>query len=280
LVNIHEPGPLEGRAERWPVLAVTGAMEVRLAETDAEVEAAQHLRYRVFYEEMSAVPSAEMRAQRLDFDRFDEFCDHLLVVDRSAFDEDGQPLVVGTYRLIREEYAKKAGGFYTLGEYELQPMLDAWPRQTHWLELGRSCILKEWRAKTSTMQLLWRGLLTYCARFSSDVMFGCASLHGTDPQALALPLSYLHHYYPMPEALRVRARPELYTSMNLLPKDAIDTKIALRALPPMIKGYLRAGCLIGEGAVIDRQFDTTDVFIYLPLKDMDPRYMSRFGSGT
>ena len=280
MVNIHEPGPLEGRAERWPVLAVTGALEVRLAETEAEVEAAQHLRYRVFYEEMSAVPSLEMRAQRRDFDRFDDFCDHLLVVDRSVFDEDGQPLVVGTYRLIREEYAAKAGGFYTLGEYDLSPMLNAWPRSTHWLELGRSCILKEWRSKTSTMQLLWRGLLSYCARFSSDVMFGCASLHGTDPQALALPLSYLHHYHAMPETLRVRARPELYTSMNLMPKEAIDPKAALRTLPPMIKGYLRAGCLIGDGAVVDRQFDTTDVFIYLPLKDMEPRYKSRFGSGT
>jgi len=280
LVNIHEPGPLEGRAERWPVLAVTGALEVRLAETEAEVEAAQHLRYLVFYEEMSAVPSPEMRAQRRDFDRFDDFCDHLLVVDRSVFDEDGQPLVVGTYRLIRDEYAAKAGGFYTLGEYDLSPMLNAWPASTHWLELGRSCILKEWRSKTSTMQLLWRGLLSYCARFSSEVMFGCASLHGTDPQALALPLSYLHHYHAMPERLRVRARPELYTSMNLMPKEAIDPKAALRTLPPMIKGYLRAGCLIGDGAFVDRQFDTTDVFIYLPLKDMDPRYMSRFGSGT
>jgi putative hemolysin len=280
LVNIHEPGPLQGRAERWPVLAVTGALEVRLAETDAEVEAAQRLRYRVFYEEMSAIPSPEMRAQRRDFDRFDEFCDHLLVVDRSVFDDEGQPLVVGTYRLIREEYAKKAGGFYTSGEYDLAPMLNAWPQSTHWLELGRSCILKEWRSKTTTMQLLWRGLMAYVARFSSEVMFGCASLHGTDPKALALPLSFLHHFHAMPPALRVRARPELYAPMNLMPKEAIDLKAALRALPPLIKGYLRAGCLIGDGAFIDRQFDTTDVFIYLPVKDVDPRYKSRFGSGT
>jgi putative hemolysin len=280
LVNIHEPGPFEGRADRWPVLAVTGVLEVRLAETEAEVEAAQRLRYRVFYEEMSATPTPQMRAQRRDFDRLDEFCDHLLVIDRSAADEDGQPAVVGTYRMIRDEYARKAGGFYTSGEYDLGPMIAAWPLGSRFLELGRSCILKEWRSRTSTMQLLWRGLMAYVARFSCELMFGCASFQGTDPDALALPLSYLHHYHPMPAHLRVRARPELYVEMNRMPKDAIDAKEALRALPPMIKGYLRAGCLIGEGAVLDHQFATTDVLIYLPVKDMDPRYMSRFGGGA
>ena len=129
------------------------------------------------------------------------------------------------------------------------------------------------------MQLLWRGLMAYVARFSSDLMFGCASFGGTEPCALAVPLSYLHHYHGMKPEMRVRARPELYVEMNLIPKDALDKKEALRALPPIIKGYLRAGCLIGEGAVIDHQFGTTDVFIYLPVKDIDPRYAARFGQG-
>jgi len=261
------------------VLAVTGALEVRLAETEGEVEAAQRLRYRVFYEEMAAIPTPAMRESRRDFDRFDAFCDHLLVVDRSMLGEDSQPLVVGTYRLIREEYAAKAGGFYTSAEYDLSQMISAWPSTAKFLELGRSCILKEWRSRTSTMQLLWRGLIAYVERFSIELMFGCASFAGTDPEALALPLSYLHHYHSMPAQMRVRARPELYVEMNRIPKDRIDLKEALRALPPMIKGYLRAGCLIGDGAVLDHQFATTDVFIYLPTADIDPRYKSRFGAG-
>ena len=145
------------------------------------------------------------------------------------------------------------------------------------LELGRSCILREYRSKPSTMQLLWRGVIVYDLRFSVDLMFGCASLHGTDPDALALPLSYLHHYHRMPEGMRVRARPELYVEMNRIPKEAIDPKAALHALPPMIKGYLRAGASIGDGAVIDRQFGTTDVFIYMPFANVDARYVSRFG---
>jgi putative hemolysin len=82
----------------------------------------------------------------------------------------------------------------------------------------------------------------------------------------------------MPQDLRVKARPELYVDMNRFPKDAIDPKEALHALPPLVKGYVRAGCTIGDGAVIDRQFGTTDVFIYLPLSAMDWRYKSRFGS--
>jgi len=277
LVNIHEPLP--DRVTRWPFLAEGGSLEVRMAETEAEVEAAQRLRYRVFYEEMLAVPTPEMRKQRRDFDKYDPFCDHMLVIDRALSDENGQPLVVGTYRMIREAYLDKIGGFYTAGEFDIAPMIAAWPKQTRYLELGRSCIAADYRSRVTTMQLLWRGLMTYVARFSSELMFGCASFEGTDQASLALPLSYLHHYYDMPLNLRVRARPELYVEMNLMPKEAIDVKEALRALPAIIKGYLRAGCRIGEGAVIDHQFGTIDVFIYLPVKDMDPRYMGRFGQG-
>lgn len=277
MVNIHEPGPVEGRFAQWPVLSTSAALEVRLAETEDEVEQAQRLRYRVFYEEMSATPSPEMRAQRRDFDRFDEVCDHLLVVDRAVHDDDGQPAVVGTYRLMRDEYAERAGGFYSAGEYDLTPMLRGLPAGTRHLELGRSCILKDYRTKPGTMQLLWRGVMAYVARFNIDLMFGCASLAGTDPDALAAPLSYLYHYHLLPPEIRVRARPELYVEMNRLPKDAIDPKEALRALPPLVKGYARAGALIGDGAVIDRQFGTTDVFIYLPVSNIDRRYRSRFG---
>jgi L-ornithine Nalpha-acyltransferase len=277
LVNIHEPGPLEGRLEQWPVLAASGALEVRLAETEAEVEAAQRLRYRVFYEEMSAIPSPAMRESRRDFDKFDEFCDHMLVVDRATTDDDGQPAVVGTYRMVRDVDAVRAGGFYTAGEYDLGPMLANIAHGSRLLELGRSCVLKSYRAKPATMQLLWRGIMVFVGRFSIDLMFGCASLHGNDPDALALPLSYLHHFHSMPAASRVRARAELFVDMNRIAKSEIDPKEALRALPPLVKGYVRAGCTIGDGAVIDRQFGTTDVFIYLPTTKLDARYRVRFG---
>lgn len=277
MVNIYEAGSFEGRVEQWPVLAVSGALEVRLAETELEVEQAQRLRYTVFYEEMSAIPSPQMRETGRDFDKFDDVCDHLLVVDRDAHGEDGQPLVVGTYRLTREKDAKRVGGFYTSSEFDLSAMLRGLPSDTKYLELGRSCILKSYRARPGTMQLLWKGLMAYVARFDIDMMFGCASLPGTDVAEMALPLSYLHHFHPMPGHLQVKARPELFVDMNRMPKDAIDAREGIRSLPAILKGYVRAGCGIGDGAVVDRQFGTTDVFIYFPLSGLDARYRSRFG---
>jgi len=276
VVNIHEPGPFEAHLEQWPVLAVSGALEVRLAETEHEVEAAQRLRYSVFYEEMSAIPSPAMREARRDFDKFDEYCDHMLVVDRERLDDDGQPMVVGTYRLMRDVDAARAGGFYTAGEYDIAPMLARVKTGTRLLELGRSCVLDTYRSRPAALQLLWKGVMVYVGRFSIDLMFGCASLQGTDPDALALPLSYLHHFHGMPGEAAVRAQPHLYVNMNRMPKEAIDPKEALRTLPPLIKGYVRVGAAIGDGAVIDRQFGTTDVLISVATKRIDARYRSRF----
>jgi putative hemolysin len=277
VVNIYEAGPFEGRLLQWPVLATSGALEVRLAETDHEVAQAQRLRYTVFYEEMRAVPSEAMRAARRDFDKYDDVCDHLLVVDRDTHGEDGQPLVVGTYRLTREEDAARAGGFYTAGEFDLGRMLGGMPKGTRYLELGRSCILKSYRSRPGTMQLLWKGLMAYVARFDIDVMFGCASFPGTEPEALALPLSYLHHFHAMPADLVVTARRDRFVPMNHIEAAAIDAREGIRSLPAMLKGYVRAGCCIGDGAVVDTQFDTTDVFIFFPLSGIDARYKSRFG---
>ncbi|HEX3429986.1 MAG TPA: GNAT family N-acyltransferase [Rhizomicrobium sp.] len=241
------------------------------------MEAAQRLRYRVFYEEMSAIPSPSMRELQRDFDQFDAFCDHILVVDRATLDEDGQPSAIGTYRLMRGNDARRAGGFYTSGEYDLSRLLSSCAGE-RLLELGRSCVLKAYRSKPAAMQLLWRGIMVYVARFSVDTMFGCASLPGTDPEALALPLSYLQYFHSMNGTERVSARPELYASMGRIPKEQIDVREARRMLPPLIKGYLRAGAQIGDGAVVDRQFGTTDVFIYLPVKRIETRYRDRFGT--
>ncbi|MEQ9196169.1 MAG: GNAT family N-acyltransferase [Parvibaculum sp.] len=258
-----------------------GALEVRLACSAKEIDAAQAVRYRVFYEEMSATPDAETRARKRDFDRFDEICDHLLVVDHSLApdgDEGEVPpeAVVGCYRLLRQEVAERNGGFYTASEYDIAPLL-ARHADLNFLELGRSCVLKPYRTKP-TVELLWHGIMHYVTEHDLDVMFGCASFEGTEPDQLAAPLSYLHHHHAAPEDWKVRALPELYVEMNRMAEDALDPREALRALPPMIKGYLRAGCYIGEGAVIDRQFGTTDVLILFPVAQISDRYLSKFGA--
>jgi putative hemolysin len=259
-----------------PVLARLGALEVRLARNAADVRRAQKLRYRVFFKEMSAIPDAKTRLARRDIDAFDGICDHLLVIDHApAKLPIRREMVVGTYRMLRQDVARRHGGFYSSGEFEIGGLLNR-HSQLAFLEVGRSCVLSPYRNKR-TIELLWAGLADYVLRHKLDVLFGCASLEGTDPDKLALPLSFLHHYAAAPEEWRARAVPHRYVGMNRMAKEAIDPKAALRDLPPLIKGYLRLGAFVGDGAVIDHQFGTTDVLIVLPVSAVKSRYVEHFG---
>jgi putative hemolysin len=253
-----------------------GSLEVRLAQTAAEVRQAQKLRYRVFYQEGSAIPNPGRLFARRDIDAYDAICDHLLVLDHGARDRSAlnRPAVVGTYRLLRQSLAEDHGGFYTAGEFGIGGLI-ARHSNLQFLELGRSCVLAPYRNKR-TVELLWHGIWAYVLQNRLDVMIGCASLEGTNPKRLALPLSFLHHYAPAPEVWRARALPERYVEMNRLSKEAIDPKEALRALPPLIKGYLRLGAYIGDGAVVDHEFGTTDVLIVLPVTVIKQRYLEHF----
>nr|WP_230531461.1 GNAT family N-acyltransferase [Microvirga roseola] len=261
-----------------PVLGRIGSLEVRLATTTQEIRQAQKLRFKVFYEEMSAAPNGAALLSRRDVDAYDAICDHLLVLDHDVKAKPfraAKPKVVGTYRLLRQEVADRHQGFYTAGEYDIAPLLKIHPH-LRFLELGRSCVLKPYRNKR-TVELLWHGIWTYVLHHRIDVMIGCASLEGTDPRQLALPLSFLHHYAAAPAEWQARAVAKRFTAMDILPKDQVDPKAALHALPPMIKGYLRLGATFGTGAVIDRQFGTTDVLVVLPVSAINPRYIDHFG---
>ncbi len=268
----------EARVERpAEPLGRLGALEVRLAGKATEVRRAQRLRYQVFYQERSAIADAAALLARRDVDAFDPICDHLLVVDHAAVEWNAwrKPAVVGTYRLLRQEVAERHGGFYTASEFDIAGLL-ARHAGARFLELGRSCVLPAYRNKR-TVELLWHGIWAYVLRHRLDVMIGCASLDGTDPDRLAAALSFLHHFAAAPEPWRARAVPQRYVDMNRMPKDAIDPKAALKDLPPLIKGYLRLGATVGDGAVIDHQFGTTDVLIVLPIAAIDARYIDHFG---
>lgn len=262
-----------------PVLGRIGSLEVRLATTTQEIKRAQKLRFKVFYEEMSAVPQGAALLSRRDIDEYDSLCDHILVLDHDVKKASpfraAKPKVVGTYRLLRQEVAERHKGFYTKDEYDITPLLKA-HADLRFLELGRSCVLEPYRNKR-TVELLWHGIWTFVLHYRIDVMIGCASLEGTNPQELALPLSFLHHFASAPALWQASALPERFTSMNLMPKEAINPKEALHALPPLIKGYLRLGATFGTGAVIDRQFGTTDVLVILPVSAINPRYIDHFG---
>jgi len=249
--------------------AGAAGLEVRLAVTPAETEAAQRLRYRVFYDEMGAKPTAAMAAAGVDFDEFDEPCDHLLVCDRTR--GEGAAGVVGTYRLLRRE-SEKFTGFYSAAEYDIS-RIAASPGRV--LELGRSCVDVAYRTKM-TMQLLWRGIAGYVFSHDIDLMFGCASLPGVDPKSLAVPLSYLYHNHLAPEDIRPRALDGLFTEMNLLPPEELNPRRALAALPPLVKGYLRLGGFVGDGAVIDHQFNTTDVCVIVKTALVTDKYFRHY----
>lgn len=253
-----------------------GALEVRLARGKKEVRKAQRLRYDVFYREGGALPSPKTAFTRRDVDRFDKYCDHLIVIDHDFKTARGKtkPTIVGVYRLLRGDMAERAGGFYSAGEYDLAPLLSRHDG-ARILELGRSCVLASHRSKR-VIELLWRGLLAYIRAHRIDVMIGCASFPGANPSEHAEALSYLAHFAPAESEWTVTAHKDLYVPMAMVAKDKLEPKKARESLSPLIKGYLRLGARFGDGAVVDVKFNTTDVFVVMPIKEIGARYIDYF----
>lgn len=246
-----------------------GSLSVRLAESEAEILASQKLRYRIFCGEMGGQASPEIQAQQRDFDIFDAVCDHLLVIDHERSADEA---IVGTYRLLRSGPMKRIGHFYTETEYDISPLKDY---AGELLELGRSCVDAAYRNR-SVMTLLWRGIGAYSSLHAIKLMFGCASFTGADPERHALALSYLRHFHLAPPEVRLTALPEHYVAMDRVAKDAIDEREALRAIPPLIKGYLRLNGKIGDGAVVDPAYNTTDVSIVVETARVSDKYFERY----
>lgn len=233
--------------------------ETRLATSEADLQAAQRLRYDVFVRELGGDGALVDHAAGLERDRYDPYYDHLLLLDHARSEDP----VVGVYRLMRSDRAATAGGFYCEGEYDLTPLRRGGRRL---LELGRSCLHRDYRGGTAMFHL-WNGLAAYVEAHGIEILFGVASFHGTDVTALRLPLSYLYHNHLAPEDLRVRATP--YQSMDLLPPDQIDRRRAMLETPQLIKGYLRLGGMVGDGAFIDHAFNTTDVCLLMDTARMN-----------
>ncbi|MGB8621608.1 MAG: GNAT family N-acyltransferase [Paracoccaceae bacterium] len=240
--------------------------ELKLATDPDDLRAAQRLRYDVFVAELGGDGAMVDHAARLERDAFDPYFDHLILTDTRR-DAGALDHVVGVYRLLRDDQAAKLGRFYTEDEYDLTVLKQSGRRL---LELGRSCVHPSYRGGTAMFHL-WNGLAEYVFDHDIEVLFGVASFHGTDAQALKMQLAYLHHYHLAPEALRVQVRSGHSQSMDLVAKDAIDRKAAMLATPALIKAYLRLGGFVGEGAYIDRDFNTTDVCLIMDTQRMNAR---------
>lgn len=246
-------------------------VSVRLAETPEEILAAQRLRYKVFYEECGAIPTNSSAMERRDFDKYDDMADHLITVDptRGTNPED---YIIGTYRLIRQDRIPSGQSFYTSGEFNIMPFLTCGGKL---LELGRSCILPEYRTR-QMLQRMWQGITAYVTDHNIDLMFGCASFHGTDVDAIQKQLAYLYHFHKAPEALCPTGLPGRCVDMNRYPKEALDAREIFHSLPSLIKGYLRVGAMIGDGAYIDHQFNTIDVCIVMPTYALSEKYLKHW----
>lgn len=249
------------------MISQSDGFELRMARDDADLHAAQRLRYRVFIEELGGSGALVDHAQRLEKDAFDAHCEHLILCDPARPTGDH---VIGVYRLMTRDGAAAAGRFYCDEEYDLGPLERSGRRL---LELGRSCLDPDHRGG-SAMHLLWRALGAYVAEQEVDILFGVASFHGTDIDALAAPLSLLHHRHLAPEALRARSK--VFQPMDLVAPDQIDRKAAMLAIPSLIKAYLRLGGTVGEGAFVDHDFNTTDVCLILDTARLNARAADRY----
>jgi len=265
MMSEHTTPSIDRFSKPLPLLKA-GSLEVRLAQSEEEVKAAQLLRYEVFYEECGAQPDENMALLKQDIAPIDDFCDVLLVIDH------GCNKIVGTYRFMLREAALRYGGYYTATEFDVSKLV-SFPGQI--MELGRSCVHKNYRTKP-TMQLLWRGIGAYIRLNQVNLCFGCGSFSGTDVSMYKQALSYLYHNHLAPPDLRTKALPIHYQKMDLVPASQVNSKEALRQLPPLIKGYLRLGGFVGDGAFIDTQFNSIDVCIIVKKEMMTKRYSQRY----
>lgn len=246
-----------------------GNLTLRLAENEADVYAAQRLRYRIFCEEMGAAANLAVQQQKRDFDIFDDACYHLIVIDNNRV---GDARVVGTYRILTRGRMPLVGSYYTETEYDVTPIKKY---DGEIMELGRSCVEQQYRTRP-VIQMLWQGIGSFIVAKDIKLMFGCASFHGVNVKEHHHALSYLYHYHLAPEHMRPTALPEHYVNMNLMPKDEVNPRAAITSLPPLIKGYLRLNGMVGDGAVLDYAYNTCDVSIVVETSQLHARYTERY----
>jgi len=257
-----------------PTLASFGALEARLAMTGKEVRGAQKLRYRVFFEEGDATPEPAARLIRRDVCRFDRVADHLIVVDKTEARRDGSPRIVGVYRLLRQDVAERNFGFYSACEFDVESLVARRP-DMRFLEVGRACIAPAHRGKR-VLELLWRGLWTYARRHRIDAMIGCASLPGADASVHAGAIRTLAAGNADSQ-WRVAPRADRMDATIGVGAQPADPRSLMRVLPPLVKGYWRLGAAFSPTPVVDHAFNTTDLFVVMPLCEIEARYLQYFG---
>jgi L-ornithine Nalpha-acyltransferase len=249
-----------------------GDFIIKLADKKSELMNAQALRYSIFYKEKKAKSTFQKKIMRLDYDNIDTFADHLIVIDKKR--KGIKNKVVGTYRLIRGDIASRFGGFYTSSEFDLTNVLNSYNHKQI-LELGRSCIHKDYRNGT-TMSLLWKAIAEYIKLYDIKVSLGCVSFQGTNVEKLSKELSYLRSNFPLPDEMSVQSLVNSnYPVYNKNIIDESDLRTFVK-LPPLIKGYLRVGGRVSDSFFIDYDFNTIDLCVIVQTDNIDEKYKNKF----
>jgi putative hemolysin len=209
------------------------------------------------------------RRAGLEADRYDPHCRHLLLTDTLR-----DNAVIGTTRILTSEGARDAGRFASEEEFDLSGL-----RRTgrSLLEVGRTCLHPDHRGG-GALQRLWQGLAAIVAEEGAEILFGLASFPALDPAPLAQPLSLLHHDHLAPEVLRPRSRWPV--AMNLLPREQVDRRKAVLAMPPLIKAYLRLGGVVGDNVFRDEAFGCIDVCMLLDTARLNGRARMHYLGGA
>lgn len=232
---------------------------IKLAESEKEYQEVYRLRY---FDLILNYNKEHINQDEIDKDEYDEVCDHLIAIDKNIGE------VVGTYRLIKGSHVKSIGKYLTETEFDISRIKNA-----EVLEVGRAVVKEEYRDGL-VISMLWKGVIRYALFYNIDYMIGTASFHGVDPLIYKDSLSYLYYNYLQNEEERCEVLHTTYSKMDLV-KD-YDIEKAKKNMPPLIKGYLRLGARIGDGAYLDIPFNSIDVLIVLKIKDINPRYLKRY----
>jgi putative hemolysin len=242
-----------------------GSLEVKLASNLAELDAAMRLRFEVFNLELQeGLVSSYDRGY--DTDAYDAYCDHLVVKDLTS-DE-----VVGTYRLLRGSQAERHIGFYSENEFDLSNLKRL---EGETLELGRSCIAASHRS-FATLNLLWTAITKYAVERNLSHLFGCASLHISETSEVQPVYSYLRANHFAPEKYRVYPVESCRMAVSEDVEERVSSRSARSKLSPILKGYLRAGAMIGGAPAYDAEFGTADVLVILEIEKMTGRYKHHY----
>ncbi len=249
-----------------------GDFVIKLVEKKSELKKAQALRYSVFYKEKKVKPSLQKKILGLDYDKFDKFADHLIVIDKAR--KGIKNKIVGTYRLLRGDVGNNFSGFYTSSEFNLSNIINIYSH-IKILELGRSCVHKDYRNGT-TVNLLWKAIAQYVKLYDIKVLLGCASFPGTDVTKFSNELLYLRENFSLPDYLSVKSLDKNIYQVYSKYKTNINNLRNFAKLPPLIKGYLRVGGKFSYNCYVDHDLKTIDLCVVVEIDNIDKKYKKKF----